>query len=254
MILLESELKAAAELVAKAEADLGTLSQGQITDLIADNRCDEHCNWELAKCQQVAASLCSGWGVGAFHMAEARTAINQPPAKATTLSHGNFALHRLLTDQGACVHQHYADSFEDTGDAESGPCLEGGPAYDEYRSESHYMIVDASGDIVHQSLIDWDMERFVDQMTSSGVDEYDIDQYVPQRRTGEDFTVKYRDEDGNWFEQRGSCWTSDPRESHPLTRSEAEQRAHAFNTASHDRIVGRASIIDYPDVGKSRRT
>lgn len=162
----------------------------------------------------------------------------------TTICHGNFTLHRLLTDQGACIHTHHPESFEDTGDAESGPCLEGGPAYDEYTSDSHYMIVDQTGLFVHSQVIDWDMERFVDEMTGSGVDEFEArETYKPKRREGEDWAVRYRDEDGSWFLQRGACWSQ--QDMHPFSIAEAEQRAHAFNQLPHDRIVGRAVVIPY---------
>lgn len=172
----------------------------------------------------------------------------------TTLSHSNFNLHRLLTDQGACVHVHYPDSFEDVGDAENGPELTGGPAYDEYTCDSHTFIVDSTGCIVFTASIDWDFERFAAGMAEDageGTMENPHELYVPKRRAGEDFTVYYRDEDGGWYAQRGG-WCDDAREAHPFHRAQAEQVAHEFNTTRHDRIVGRAHVVDYPASGRSK--
>lgn len=173
----------------------------------------------------------------------------------TTLSHSNLRLHHLLTDQGACVHVHYPESFEDVGDAENGPELVGGPAYDEYSCDSHSFIVDGTGQIVFSSAIDWDFERFAAGMADAageGVMEDPHDLYVPKRGAGEDFAVKVRDEDGNWYAQRGSCWTSDSREAHCFSHAQAEQIAASFDNYPHDRIVGRAQVIDYPSNGKCK--
>ena len=72
MMLHEHELKRAAQLLAKCEKDLGyALSQGQTSDLLCDNICDE---WSIDKCRAVSASLHATHGVGAFHRAEARNA------------------------------------------------------------------------------------------------------------------------------------------------------------------------------------
>lgn len=82
----------------------------------------------------------------------------------TTLSHSNTWLHLMLTDQGAFVHEHIPDSFEDVGDAENGPELIGGPAFDRYSGDSHEFIVDGTGTIVASYPIDWDQERWFAQM------------------------------------------------------------------------------------------
>jgi len=72
----------------------------------------------------------------------------------TTLSHKNLTAHNFLTDQGACVHLHH--EAEHGGDAENGPGKVF-PAWDEYDSESHFIVIDDSGLIVHTEMIDWDL-------------------------------------------------------------------------------------------------
>lgn len=73
MMLMEPEIKAAAELVARCEQDLRRfLGVGEIADLIADNRCDDEHEWPLEKVQAMRDRLVAGHGVGAFHMAEQR--------------------------------------------------------------------------------------------------------------------------------------------------------------------------------------
>lgn len=172
----------------------------------------------------------------------------------TTLSHSNFNLHRLLTDQGACVHVHYPDSFEDVGDAENGPELTGGPAYDEYTCDSHTFIVDSTGTIVFTAAIDWDFERFASGMAEAageGIMGDPSEDWVPRRRAGEDFAVCFHDEDGSWYAMH-TGWCDRASDAHPFHRAHAEQVAHEFNARPHDRIVGRARVIDYPAAGRSK--
>jgi hypothetical protein len=71
----------------------------------------------------------------------------------------NPVAHTLLTDQGAYVHTHFDDTFEDVGDAENGPELTGGPAFDEYSGESHYLIIDHTTTFVHQQERDFAFEQ-----------------------------------------------------------------------------------------------
>lgn len=49
-------------------------------------------------------------------------------------------IHDFLTDQGAYVHTHYDEEWEDNGDGESGPMVTYSPAYDEYAGETCYFI------------------------------------------------------------------------------------------------------------------
>jgi hypothetical protein len=105
----------------------------------------------------------------------------------TTLSHSNRWLHDMLTDQGACSHEHQPDSWEDTGDAETGPILEGGPAFDIYTSESHTFIIDATGTVVDSELIEWDMWRFCEEMAkvhNEPPTQRDRDERETERRWG----------------------------------------------------------------------
>jgi hypothetical protein len=164
----------------------------------------------------------------------------------TTLSHDNIWLHRMLTDQGACSHEHEPDSFEDDGDAESGPNLIGGPAYDRYTSESHSFIIDGTGSIVHSELIDWDMWRFCEGMAAACNGDWPAEEAGYKRKRGaeEDWQVCFHDEDGAWWAQSGACWTSDRSEAGYFQRGHALQIARMHDDGPHDRIVGKAFLID----------
>lgn len=67
----------------------------------------------------------------------------------------------MLTDQGAATHTYHPEDFEDDGDAENGPHLTGGPAWSEYTTESHMIVIDHTGLIVHQEVINWALERWI---------------------------------------------------------------------------------------------
>ena len=56
----------------------------------------------------------------------------------------NPAAHDFFVGAGYVV-THYESDFEDVGDAESGPKLSGGPAFDEYAADDHYVIVTEGG-------------------------------------------------------------------------------------------------------------
>lgn len=165
----------------------------------------------------------------------------------TTLSHSNFQLHRFLTDQGAFIHTHHPEDFEDTGDGESGPHLSGHPAYDEYAGESHTIFVDSTGLIQHSELIDWHWCNWVDQMIEErGEDRDEWPIYIPPRRAGEDWQVSIRDEDGRWWMQRGQCWTSDRKEAHFFSLFDASQRAARFNERTRNDtswLTSRAVVV-----------
>lgn len=67
--------------------------------------------------------------------------------------------HEMLTSDGAFIHTHMEADFDD-GDAENGPGYGGHDAYDLYEGESHDIVIDRSGLIVHVGLINWDEVRF----------------------------------------------------------------------------------------------
>lgn len=158
----------------------------------------------------------------------------------TTLSHNNFALHELLTDQGAYIHEHYPDSFEDIGGAESGPKLVGGPAFDAYSGESHDFIVDESGKIVHVHLIDWEDERLYGQMTGPEPDEDNPDLLNKPKPTG-DFVVWYYAASGDfnrtcidkvWFACQQGGWTDKRGDRGYFSISQARDLVEKFNLSS----------------------
>jgi hypothetical protein len=74
------------------------------------------------------------------------------------LSHSNFWLHNMLTSEGACTHEHVASEITDA----IGTLVVEPTTWDEYTSESHFIIVDHSGLIVYMQLIDWDLVRFAE--------------------------------------------------------------------------------------------
>jgi hypothetical protein len=72
----------------------------------------------------------------------------------------NAAVDAQLVEMGYKRTWH-PDSFEDTGDGESGPHLTGGPAFDEYESADERIIIDESGHCAHRELRDLEMEKFI---------------------------------------------------------------------------------------------
>lgn len=58
----------------------------------------------------------------------------------------NLALHEHLTALGYSWVQH-EETWEDVGDAENGPELTGGPAFDEYTGPDEIVCASASGDV-----------------------------------------------------------------------------------------------------------
>ena len=61
-------------------------------------------------------------------------------------------------------YHHVEESFEDDGNAESGPHLSGYPAYDEYRNDEEYLIIDYFGHFVHREKRDLEFEKFLEEM------------------------------------------------------------------------------------------
>lgn len=162
-----------------------------------------------------------------------------------TISSSNFFAHRMLTDQGACTHEHNPDTWEDTGDAENGPHLTGGPAFDRYYTDSHEIIIDQSGLIVHSSEIDWNWFRFAEEAEASGEDR-NLDStwnYQRKRGAGEDWIVVMHDEDGAWYAcWGGTGWTQQDDDRGYFHQARALQLADAFNATPHDMLTGRASV------------
>jgi hypothetical protein len=95
-------------------------------------------------------------------------AWNNPPqhrrGKATmqTIAHKNTFAHCMLTDQGCFVHTHAEADFDD-GDPENGPGTVGYPAFDVYEGDSHDLVIDQTGLIVHAEPIDWVLSIWLDQ-------------------------------------------------------------------------------------------
>lgn len=86
------------------------------------------------------------------------------PLRPFMRSHRNEFAHQMLTDEGACSHEHFRESWEDDGDAENGPSLSGGPAFDVYTTESHSIVITGDGLIADSQVIDWDEYRFFAQL------------------------------------------------------------------------------------------
>lgn len=160
----------------------------------------------------------------------------------TTICHDNFKLHALLTDQGAYIHEHNPATWEDDGDAENGPCLHGGPAFDRYSGDSHEFIVDSSGEIVCTMHIDWDEYRWFEALPDAHEQEDDI-QYERPRGVGEDYIVTHCDEDGPWFACHDYGWTDSKKERGYFTLIHAQQIAEKHNKTLHDAITGRALVV-----------
>lgn len=75
------------------------------------------------------------------------------------LSHTNLWLHNMLLSEGACSHEHVEEVVHDV----LGDTTISGSTWDQYISESHIFIIDASGTIVHCAEIDWDLWRWVEE-------------------------------------------------------------------------------------------
>ncbi len=59
------------------------------------------------------------------------------------MPYNTFAHNALL--QSGYTHEHHNATWEDVGDAENGPKLDGGPACDVYASETEYVVIDEDG-------------------------------------------------------------------------------------------------------------
>lgn len=79
----------------------------------------------------------------------------------------NTFAHRMFTDQGVCTHKHFEAEVDD-GDAENGPGTDGHPAFDEYTSDSHYIVIDACGFLVHTQERDFDLEAYCNEHMDDG--------------------------------------------------------------------------------------
>jgi hypothetical protein len=74
----------------------------------------------------------------------------------------NPELHHLLVNNGF-RYEFVPDSFEDDGDAESGPHLTGGPSYDLYESDHWRYIIDHRGIQVNEER-DLKLEAYIESM------------------------------------------------------------------------------------------
>jgi hypothetical protein len=68
----------------------------------------------------------------------------------------------MLTDEGSFVHTHFEAEVDD-GDPENGPGMGFCDEFDMYEGESHDMVIDRSGLIVHSQVIDWAIVRFIEE-------------------------------------------------------------------------------------------
>lgn len=78
------------------------------------------------------------------------------------------AAHAWLIANGY-THKRMDAEWEDTGDAESGPRLDGHPAFDEYTSDTDYVIIDERG-FQHCEKRDMEWEAHVDAMEAGSCD------------------------------------------------------------------------------------
>ncbi len=74
----------------------------------------------------------------------------------------NLVAHEFLCSQGY-THERAPEDWEDVGDPENGPRLVGGPAYDIYITDDHYVVILDGGE-THMELRDKVFEEWVDAM------------------------------------------------------------------------------------------
>ncbi len=74
----------------------------------------------------------------------------------------NLSLHDHLMTLGF-THERVENSFEDIGEAESGPELSGGPAYDVYQDAASFVYMSEHGESGTE-LRDLEMEEYVKSM------------------------------------------------------------------------------------------
>jgi len=78
----------------------------------------------------------------------------------------NLDAHDHMIALGA-RHTHYDADWEDTGDAESGPMLRGGPAYDEYEFDEFRVYIDHEGHVSDQIARDFAQEAWEEGMAET---------------------------------------------------------------------------------------
>ena len=74
----------------------------------------------------------------------------------------NSGIHAVLVEMGY-EYKHYECTFEDVGDPENGPQLDGDPAFDEYKSADEYIIISECGRVVHREDRDLEFEKWIDE-------------------------------------------------------------------------------------------
>ena len=73
-------------------------------------------------------------------------------------------VHHHLLELGF-VHVHHEADWEDGGDAENGPKLEGGPAFDDYYADTDSIYINHDGS-AHLEQRDPDLEEFLASLQS----------------------------------------------------------------------------------------
>ena len=170
----------ARDLVKRAEADLGILSRGRITDLLLDNWEYGHdwtnvtVNEEYAQARKFAETIVAeraskffvtagedkayeivactngSWYVCDTH----HRIVASLPSHFAALRHvrtlqGLPTCHDFLVDEGAYIWTHFDEDVEDRGGPESGPMVDVTSAYDQYAGETDIIFFE-SGKLVHR--------------------------------------------------------------------------------------------------------
>lgn len=74
----------------------------------------------------------------------------------------NIDNHELLIAHGYS-HTHYPETWEDVGNGESGPMLDGGPAYEEYASSTEYLLAREPGEVDAREPRNHEWEMWLDK-------------------------------------------------------------------------------------------
>jgi hypothetical protein len=101
----------------------------------------------------------------------------------------NLALHEHLLALGY-EHERMGESYAEIGDGESGPELEGGPAYDVYRGSDEYVYSSAGG-ILDRTARDLALEAWLDEHEAGGTAEYGEAPEAERARTDQEMRDYY---------------------------------------------------------------
>jgi hypothetical protein len=83
--------------------------------------------------------------------------------KGSDMTSFNEDIHAHLVGLGF-THTHYDADWEDTGDGETGPMLEGHPGFDEYEDATDRIIIDHHGKFADHEKRDLEFEKYCDEM------------------------------------------------------------------------------------------